>query len=109
MKMIRDIEAALKYAELQLVLSTNDTKTRCFRTIISALRAELDREKNPLTWNERINQMTVEEKVLMLNDLGLCLVGKDTPISNCKREDACTACLTEWLNSPYTKGEADEG
>ena len=49
MKMIRDIEAALKYAELQLMLSTNDTKTRCFKTIISALRAELDREKNPLT------------------------------------------------------------
>lgn len=47
--MIRDIEAALKYAELQLMLSTNDTKTRCFKTIISALRAELDRERNPKT------------------------------------------------------------
>ena len=50
MKMIRDIEAALKYAELQLMLSTNDTKTRCFKTIISALRAELSRQENaPLT------------------------------------------------------------
>ena len=49
--MIRDeIEAALKYAELQLALSTNDTKTRCFKTIISALRAELSRQENaPLT------------------------------------------------------------
>ena len=53
MKMIRDIEAALKYAELQLMLSTNDTKTRCFKTIISALRAELEREKNePMTIDE---------------------------------------------------------
>ena len=62
--MIREeIEAALKYAKLQLALSTNDTKTRCFRTIVLVLRAELTRQENaPLTWNERINQMTVEEK-----------------------------------------------
>ena len=51
MKMIREeIEAALKYAELQLALSTNDTKTRCFRTIVLLLRAELSRVED--TMNE---------------------------------------------------------
>ena len=48
-----EIESALKYAELQLALSTNDTKTRCFRTIVLLLRAELSRQKNePLTMDE---------------------------------------------------------
>ena len=52
--MIREeIEAALKYAELQLALSTNDTKTRRFRTIVLLLRAELSRQENaPMTWDE---------------------------------------------------------
>ena len=48
-----EIKNALQYAELQLSLSTNESKTRFFRTIVQVLRAELDREKNePLTIEE---------------------------------------------------------
>ena len=45
-----ELNNALKYAELQLTLSTNESKTRFFRTIVQALRAELSRQENaPLT------------------------------------------------------------
>ena len=50
-----EILNALQYAELQLSLSTSESKTRFFRTIVQLLRAELSRQENaPLTWDELI-------------------------------------------------------
>ena len=40
-----ELENALHYAELMLIISDSDIKTRVFTTIIKALRAELERIK----------------------------------------------------------------
>lgn len=58
----------------------------------------------PLTWNERINQMTVEEKAeLYLDDD--CVVFKLTKIGKCNVFKECEFCIAAFLNSPYTEGE----
>ena len=74
-----------------------------------------------MTWNERINQMTVEEKARYLcNYVGQCANerGKppfafcdkkyllDTPKENQYHD--CLRCWEDYLNSPYTEGETDE-
>ena len=62
----------------------------------------------PLTWNERINQMTVEEKrKLMTEHLTACVYRKfdlDIPIGACSML-SCKECWIDFLNSPYTEGE----
>lgn len=69
-------------------------------------------EKGCMTWNERINQMTVEEKVEWLNCTEFCRV-TDIPIEECNSYKDCKECMRAFLNSPYTEGEkedtADEG
>ena len=74
-----------------------------YETVIAALRAELSRQENaPLTWNERINQMTVEEK-------GEFFAMFNCPISlqsgyDCSKHANCTECMTAFFASPYTEG-----
>ena len=58
----------------------------------------------PLTWNERINQMTVEEKAPLFqhND---CFIYKLTGTAYCDRHSECEECTKQFLRSPYTEGE----
>ena len=78
---------------------------------LAALRAELTRQENaPLTWNERINQMTVEEKATFLNRMAQNMYCPKEVI-RCRAvafacED-CADCLKRFLNSPYTEGETE--
>ena len=59
-------------------------------------------EKGCMTWNERINQMTVEEKadvaVIMSRRCSDALSKKICP------DMTCWQCFIEYLNSPYTEG-----
>ena len=70
--------------------------------------AEMEAERKPMTWNERINQMTVEEKVEWLNGSDYCRV-TEIPIFECDAYKDCKECMRAFLNSPYTEGETDEG
>ena len=74
------------------------------RTALTVLRAEISRQENaPLTWNERINQMTVEEKVLFLSPMINCAKCKAKQTGVCPLN--CRRPLMDFLNSPYTEGE----
>ena len=66
--------------------------------------AEMESAEKPLTWNERINQMTVSEKADWMKDNDFCIVMK-LPENGCFEFNSCTECLETWLNSPYTEGE----
>jgi len=69
--------------------------------------AEMESAEKPMTWNERINQMTVEEKadvaVIMSRRCSEALSKKSCP------DLTCWQCFIEFLNSPYTEGATDEG
>jgi len=70
--------------------------------------AEKPSTPTPLTWNERINQMTVEEKadvaVIISKRCSTALEKESCP------DLTCWQCFIEFLNSPYTEGEdTDEG
>jgi len=76
-----------------------------YELALKLLRAEQTRHENaPLTWNERINKMTVEEKVEWLNCTEFCRV-TDIPIEECSSYKDCKECIRAFLNSPYTEGE----
>ena len=57
----------------------------------------------PMTWNERINQMTVEEKadvaVILSKRCARALKKESCP------DLTCWQCFIEFFNSPYTEGE----
>lgn len=74
----------------------------------AALRAQ---ENEPLTWNERINQMTAEEKAELIEKITTeCpfAVGY-TRKQSCDRYEDCCLCWTEWLKSPYEPTHAPDG
>ena len=59
-------------------------------------------EKGCLTWNDRINQMTVEEKgefFAMFNCPTSLQSGYD-----CSKHANCIECMTAFFASPYTEG-----
>ena len=65
---------------------------------------EMESEEKPMTWNERINQMTVEEKAEWIKEYlfdsaceGVCMY------NGCN--GACTENIIAFFNSPYTEGE----
>lgn len=62
--------------------------------------AEMESADNPLTWNERINQMTVEEKAQWLRGIVSC---EGCGIPKCGNQ--CAESWRSYLNSPYTEGE----
>jgi hypothetical protein len=68
-------------------------------------------EKGCLTWNERINQMTAEEKAKLIDDLtNECPYALGYSHQNpCAHYEECQECWLEFLNSPYTEGEKHEG
>ena len=57
----------------------------------------------PMTWNERINQTTVEEKVEFLMSFENC-ANSVNPSFKCYASNDCDECLKKFLNSPYTEG-----
>ena len=69
---------------------------------------EMEVAGKPLTWNERINQMTAEEKrKLMTENLTACVYkkfNKSVPIGACSKKK-CGDCWEEFFASPYTEGE----
>ena len=81
-----------------------ESEVDMYNAVIGVLRAELEREKNPLTWNERINQMTAEEKVLLFDSIISCM---DCPAKTewCNGSGRCNEALTLLMHSPYTEGE----
>jgi len=62
-----------------------------------ALAHIAEMESKPLTWNERINQMTVEERASMMLNLTAEAIFLD--------EREAIRQIVEILNSPYTEGE----
>lgn len=65
--------------------------------------AEMESSEKPLTWNERINQMTVEEKATLFQHDD-CFIYKLTGTAYCDRHLGCEECTKQFLNSPYTEG-----
>lgn len=62
--------------------------------------AEMESAEKPMTWNERINQMTVEEKAKWFDaHMDWC------PFDICTENQNCEYCYAKFLNSPYTEGE----
>ena len=106
---MNEIERAIKVLEEEYAFSlecdATQKRSSAYKTALTALRAELSSQENaPLTWNERINQMTVEEKVEWLNCTEFCRV-TDIPIEECNSYNDCKECMRAFLNSPYTEGE----
>lgn len=60
--------------------------------------------EKPLTWNERINQMTLEEKAIWLYNMDVCRVSSIS-IEECNSFRHCVECMKSMLASPYTEGE----
>ena len=71
--------------------------------IITNTGREVCAEK-PLTWNERINQMTLEEKAIWLYNMDVCRVSSIS-IEECNSFRHCVECMKSMLASPYTEGE----
>ena len=66
--------------------------------------AEMESAEKPMTWNERINQMTVEEKAKWMSERGYC----PENFLDCDMYEDCKACWKAVLASPYspyTEGE----
>ena len=74
-----------------------------------ALAHIAEMESKPLTWNERINQMTVEEKAEFLDGMFVCVDGLNRASSEHCGMRTCKRCWIEKLTSeyysPYTEGE----
>jgi hypothetical protein len=77
---------------------------------LRVLRAEFARQDaKPLTWNERINQMTVEEKAKFIDNITtecpyVLGYSRQNP---CDHYEECQECWIEFLNSPYTEGATE--
>ena len=73
-----------------------------------ALLSEKAIKKSCMTWNERINQMTVDEKLATIFGLNSgCPFDQfeiDKPDNWCETRK-CKDCKRDFLNSPYTEGE----
>lgn len=65
---------------------------------------EMESAEKPLTWNERINQMTLEEKAIWLYNMDVCRVSSIS-IEECNSFRHCVECMKSMLASPYTEGE----
>lgn len=75
--------------------------------------AEMESAEKPLTWNERINQMTVEEKARWMLNRGTEMHNESAKYAwdnaSHKFEEMYLKRMTDFLNSPYTEGENHEG
>lgn len=70
---------------------------------IAEMESDLTANSMPMTWNERINQMTAEGK-------GEFFAMFNCPISlqseyDCSKHANCIECMTAFFASPYTEGE----
>ena len=66
-----------------------------------------------MTWNERINQMTVEEKARWMLNRGTEMHNESAEYAwdndSRKFEEMYIQRMIEFLASPYTEGATDEG
>ncbi|MPM73977.1 hypothetical protein SDC9_120962 [bioreactor metagenome] len=69
-----------------------------------ALAQITEMESKPLTWNERINQMTVEEKATWLYDMDVCRISSIS-VEECNSYRHCTECMKNMLNSAAEAGK----
>ena len=83
-------------------VNSDDTEPVYIPTALAQI-AEMERAQKPPTWNERINQMTAEEKadvaVIMSKRCARALEKESCP------DLTCWQCFIEFFNSPYTEGE----
>ena len=86
-------------------LDPNYDVTEFLHQVSSADFDQREEDMSPLTWNERINQMTVEEKadvaVILSKRCARALEKESCP------DITCWQCFIEFLNSPYTEGETE--
>jgi len=79
-------------------------KREAFNSLATSKHAtQLDLTDKPLTWNERINQMTLEEKAIWLYNMDVCRVSSIS-IEECNSFRHCVECMKSMLASPYTEG-----
>ena len=67
------------------------------------MESDLTANSMPMTWNERINQMTAEGKgefFAMFN----CPINLQSEY-DCSKHANCIECMTAFFASPYTEGE----
>ena len=77
------------------------------KEVYNSLATSAHAKKIPLappTWNDRINQMTVEEKAKLFDSIGFCMNGFVSD-EDCNANKDCMSCALKWLASPYTEGE----
>ena len=80
-------------------------RRKAIQGAVSLLRAELSRQENaPLTWSERIKQMTVEEKATWLCDMDVCRISSIS-VEECNSYRHCTECMKNMLNSAAEVGK----
>ena len=59
-----------------------------------------------MTWNERINQMSAEEKAKLFDGFGFCM-NDLVSAEDCNANKNCMGCALMWLNSPYAEAADD--
>jgi hypothetical protein len=110
---MNEIEYAIKQLERRAdaVSSIGEFEEyNALTTALTVLRAEFARQDaKPLTWNERINQMTVEEKAKFIDNITtecpyVLGYSRQNP---CDHYEECQECWIEFLNSPYTEGATE--
>ena len=84
-------------------LNFNGYPERVMVDLALAQIAEMESAEKPLTWNERINQMTLDEKAKWLYDLDVCRVSSIS-IDECNSYRHCIDCMKNMLAGPYTEG-----
>lgn len=97
-----------RIAGMEEMLKTGDATTKA--SLFPAYFAAKANEQTPLTWNERINQMTVEEKARFIQFKSREMYQKAMDYAwkfrkTGKLTSYYTERMIELLNSPYTEGE----
>lgn len=98
--------SGLSDSSLEFVQWNNDAPVNI--DIALAQIAEMETAQTPaiapLTWNERINQMTVEEKATWLYDMDVCRLSSIS-VEECNSYRHCTECMKNMLNSAAEVGK----
>ena len=94
-------EALAQIAEMESKTETNYCRVGDVTVEVGATTS------TPLTWNERINQMSADEKGEFFATFD-CRMTFDEDY-DCGKHKGCKPCMIDFFNSPYTEGATDEG
>lgn len=99
-------------AEIIHLLDPNYDVTEFLHQVSSADYDQREEDISPLTWNERINQMTAEEKASELREYIDCASCPINTSGGCRCNDYCTNAecvkkLTGFFTSPYKEATDD--